>query len=611
VAHLSPSPNRRSTSRVRVGLALLVVSSFVLAACGEGSSNQVASNGKEDRIAPSAGKDAAKTAPPRATVPAEGITLRDTGLAVATAADGLNQPTSVAFAGSRMLVTEKATGKVRLIDKPGTATDVLDLAVNSFDERGLLGITVHPDFPDKPFVYLHWTWRGAGDGPDQLLGADSDQAGDVPALGNRVDRFRWSANKLTFDRNIVQFPSNTLNTDTSGRVRGNHDSGPLAFGPDNKLYVQLGDQNMRNQLQNIAAGPPPDNAHFTGVILRLNDDGSVPSDNPFRALGASTAGEAGKNVQKVYAYGVRNSFGLAFEPGSGALWQTENGDDASDEINVFRAGSNSGWIQLQGAPKAFEEWKRLELESKDGFDNPTYPPSNLAADAAAAQKAMVSLKGSHYSPPVLTYVYPPALTAIGFVPGDELGARSKHTAWVGTVLTNALLRYPLAPNGKALALKGGLADGIDNNTKKGDLGESDPYVVGTGFGIITDIDQGPDGAVYVSSIDGGKVYRLAKASGTGGTKAAGGAKASTTVPAAKVTVAIKDDLFEPAKVEVAKGEAVMWKWEGSNPHNVDGPGFKSKIQTSGTFTKVFDKPGTFDYRCDVHPTMKASVTVTG
>jgi plastocyanin len=224
---------------------------------------------------------------------------------------------------------------------------------------------------------------------------------------------------------------------------------------------------------------------------------------------------------------------------------------------------------------------------------------------------MVSLKGSHYSPPVLTYVYPPALTAIGFVPGDELGARSKHTAWVGTVLTNALLRYPLAANGKALALKGGLADGIDNNTKKGDLGESDSYVVGTGFGIITDIDQGPDGAVYVSSIDGGKVYRLAKASGTGGTKAAGGAKASTTVPAAKVTVAIKDDLFEPAKVEVAKGEAVMWKWEGSNPHNVDGPGFKSKIQTSGTFSKVFDKPGTFDYRCDVHPTMKASVTVTG
>jgi plastocyanin len=88
--------------------------------------------------------------------------------------------------------------------------------------------------------------------------------------------------------------------------------------------------------------------------------------------------------------------------------------------------------------------------------------------------------------------------------------------------------------------------------------------------------------------------------------------AATSAPARKTTIAIKDDLFDPAKVEVAAGDAVMWTWEGKDPHNVDGPGFKSKIQSSGgTFTKVFAKTGTFDYRCDVHPTMKASVVVTG
>jgi glucose/arabinose dehydrogenase len=595
--------NRRSVTS-----AVIVVASLLLGACGEGSDSQVASNAAADRQTPST---TAPKAPPRATIPAEGIELRDAGLAIGVAADGLTQPTSVAFAGARMLVTEKGTGKVRLVDKPGTATDVLDLAVNSFDERGLLGIAVHPDFPKQPFVYLHWTWRGDGDGPDKLLGADSDQAADVPELGNRVDRFRWAAGKLTFDRNIVRFRSNTLNTDTSGRVRGNHDSGPLAFGPDKKLYVQIGDQNLRGQLQNIAGGPAPDNANFTGVILRLNDDGTTPADNPLRAAAADLDGEAAVNVAKIYAYGVRNSFGLAFEPTSGALWQTENGDDAADEINVFRAGSNSGWIQLMGTPKAYEEWKRLEVASADGFDNPSFPPSMLAADAAAAQKAMVTLRGSRYSAPVLTYVYPPALTAIGFVDNDELGSRSERTAWVGTVLTNALLRYPLDKTGRALALNAKLADGLDNNTKKGDLGESDPYVVGTGFGIITDIDHGPDGALYVTSLDGGKVYRLAKAAvAAGGAKASGG-KTATTVGPVGATVAIKDDLFDPTGVEIAKGESVMWKWEGKNPHNVSGSGFKSKIQTSGTFTATFAEPGSFDYRCEVHPSMTAKVVVTG
>jgi plastocyanin len=88
-------------------------------------------------------------------------------------------------------------------------------------------------------------------------------------------------------------------------------------------------------------------------------------------------------------------------------------------------------------------------------------------------------------------------------------------------------------------------------------------------------------------------------------------EATTTVAAAKTTVAVADDVFEPAEVEVAKGESVAWKWEGKNPHNVSGSGFKSKIQTSGSFTKAFDKAGTFEYRCEVHPTMKGTVVVAG
>jgi plastocyanin len=77
------------------------------------------------------------------------------------------------------------------------------------------------------------------------------------------------------------------------------------------------------------------------------------------------------------------------------------------------------------------------------------------------------------------------------------------------------------------------------------------------------------------------------------------------------TVSVRDDVFEPTEVTVAKGEAVAWRWSGNNPHNVSGPGFKSKIQTSGTFTRTFAKAGSFDYRCEVHPGMTGAVVVTG
>ena len=94
-------------------------------------------------------------------------------------------------------------------------------------------------------------------------------------------------------------------------------------------------------------------------------------------------------------------------------------------------------------------------------------------------------------------------------------------------------------------------------------------------------------------------------------KASSGNPTTTTKAAVGATVAIKDDVFGSAEVEIVTGETVAWKWEGKNPHNVAGDGFKSKIQTSGAFTRTFAKAGTFDYRCEVHPTMTAKVVVTG
>src|SRR5262249_22960056 len=159
-----------------------------------------------------------------------------------------------------------------------------------------------------------------------LSGTVSSSTPDVPLLGNRVDRYVYDpgADTLTFDKNLILLRS--FQADNGQPLRGNHDGGKILFGPDGKLYFQIGDQGRRAQLQDVAdgpfgpgqpddqfGGPQPDDAHVTGAIFRLNPDGTTPTDNPFFAAGAGIGGAVGANVQKLFSYGRRNGFGLAFD----------------------------------------------------------------------------------------------------------------------------------------------------------------------------------------------------------------------------------------------------------------------------------------------------------
>jgi glucose/arabinose dehydrogenase len=259
---------------------------------------------------------------------ATGPTMLDPSLTVGTVVSGLTTPSSIAFVGpDDMLVLEKNTGKVLRVTNGVVQGVVLDLAVNFASERGLLGIALHPDFPTNPGVYLYWTCRGPAPADpffpaeqrcsnSSMLGADTGDILQVPLLGNRVDRFVWNGSTLTFDRNLIMLrafqndgaPQPPNQGDQAQPPRGNHNAGVISFSDDRKLYVIIGDNGRRGQLQNLVAGPTPptaddqfggpdpDDAHLTGVVLRLNDDGSTPSDNPFFVAGAARGGEVGANI---------------------------------------------------------------------------------------------------------------------------------------------------------------------------------------------------------------------------------------------------------------------------------------------------------------------------
>ena len=376
--------------------------------------------------------------------PALAQTLNNPKLHVREVTSWLSQPTAMAFIGpGDILVLQKGDGRVRRVIngmlQPG---HVLDVAVDSASERGLLGIAIHPGFPSTPFVYLYYT--------------QSNTAGDSSGspLANRVYRYTWNGSALVSPSLILDLPV------TPGP---NHNGGTITFGPDGKLYIVIGDLNRDGQLQNFSTGPAPDN---TGVIFRVNDDGSTPNDNPFFAQGG--------NLAKYYAYGVRNSFGLAFDPITGELWDTENGLDTYDEINLVLPGFNSGWEQLMGP------------DSRD--------PQGLGN--------LVFFPGSHYADPKFSWFNTVGPTALVFLNSTRLGVEYGNDLFVGDIKNGNLYRFRVnaARNGLDFTSPG-LSDLVaDSNA------EFQEVLLGTGFGGITDLKVGPDGLLYVLSFGLGKIF---------------------------------------------------------------------------------------------------------
>lgn len=215
---------------------------------------------------------------------------------------GLEIPWSVAFApDGRAFVTERP-GRVRVVrDGRLDPQPAAILPVAHVGEGGLLGIALHPRFPNPAYVYLYYTYPGDG-------------------LRNRVERFREQGGKLVRDRVVVD--------DIPGAFV--HDGGRIRFGPDGMLYVGTGDARQPSLAQ--------DPRSLAGKILRVTPDGGVPADNPFPG-------------SPVYSLGHRNVQGLAWHPDTRRLYSTEHGPSgekgfAHDEVNLIRPGANYGWPEV-------------------------------------------------------------------------------------------------------------------------------------------------------------------------------------------------------------------------------------------------------------------------
>jgi aldose sugar dehydrogenase len=369
--------------------------------------------------------------------------INDPSLVVEIVVEELSSPTSMAFMDSNNILVLEKTGSVRLISN-GILQEqpVLNVPVNSQSERGLLGIAT---LEEDNAVFLYFT--------------ESDET-----LRNRVYRYNWNGETLVNPTLILDLPA----------IPGpNHDGGKLVIGPDQYLYAIIGDLNHDGKLQNFLDGPEPDD---TGVIFKVNpNDGSAAPNNPFVNSGDSV-------LSRYYAYGIRNSFGLAIDPLTNMLWDTENGPGEYDEVNLVRPGFNSGWQTVMGPIS----------RSGESVDD------------------LVSFQGSQYIDPVFSWQITPAVTDIEFLHSPKLGDKYANNIFVGDYNNGNIYYFEVNEDRTGIKFDASQTDLIDLVADNEE--ELSTIIFGSGFGSITDIATGPDGFFYILSFDDGIIYRIAPSS---------------------------------------------------------------------------------------------------
>ena len=394
--------------------------------------------------------------------------LSDPNLVPEVVYQGLDEPISMAFLGQNdFLVTGKNGTIYRIVNGVELSRQVLDLNLAG---DGILGIAIKKDIDitrkgttnGSAYVFIHCTAsKEENDDPIKESGI----------MVNRLYRYQLVNNTLLNPKLLLELPAEY-----------NHNGGPVLIGPDKQsVYISGGDaeninfQVVANKALNNKTGLDPDG---TGGILRITQEGKPV---PESVMGNAYPGNL------YYAYGIRQIFGMDFDPLTGKLWDTENGANWGDEINLVEHGFNSGWDKVQGI------WQDHVFDNKFNASNVTYHPSDI-----------VNFNGKgKYRSPEFIWKYTVGPTALIFLTSEKLGKEYENDMFVGDVNNGRIYHFKLNQNRTGLHLDGPLVDKIADSDK-----QLENVVFAENFGIITDLKVGPDGYLYFVVYDEGKIYRI-------------------------------------------------------------------------------------------------------
>jgi aldose sugar dehydrogenase len=362
--------------------------------------------------------------------------------------DGFSRPTGMSFLGPNdFLVTEEDTGKVKRVIDGRISQTVLDVDVSTNDSRGLIGID-STNVANKTFVFLYFT--------------ESSSKDDGEPIGNRLYRYELINDQLTNQKLLLDMPAGPGSKDNGG---------PIVIGPDNNVYSVVGhvagdgDKGHETKAQNFKRGPDADGS---SGIHRVTIDGNIVDSG---ILGST------ESLDTYYAYGIRNTFGMDFDPITLKLWITENGVYSNDEINLVEPGFNGGWKHVTGlAPSNFDYTELVTFNGSGKYSDPEFVWNNTVSP-----------------------------TALLFFNSDKFGPDYKNDMFVGDYEFGRIYHFGLNSERDALLLNGSLADKIADNDS-----ELQNNIFGEDFGVPTDLEIGPDGMLYVSSLRDGAIYRISR-----------------------------------------------------------------------------------------------------
>ena len=382
----------------------------------------------------------------------------DSSLKVEQVVEGLQAPTTMAFLGpDDFLVLEKNNGTViRVLNGKILNEPLLDVNVANSVERGMCGIAVSKN-GTKTYVFLYFT---------EIKGNDGDDRKGIEPIGNRLYRYEFVDDKLVNPKLLMDLPA---------YPGPRHNGGAIEIGPDNNIYVPVGDIDgsfksdfQHTQVQNFAGGKVV--ADGRSGILRITQDG--------QPVGEGILGDS-MPLRLYYAYGIRNSFGLSFDPITGLLWDSENGPQDGDEINLVEPGFNSGWNEIYGfssSRKAFNLKELVTFEDR-----------------------------GHYEEPKLVWTKSTGLTAIIFLDSDRLGDQYRNDIFVGSVHNGHIYHFELNSQRNDIAVPQALTKRLIQNPIN--VG-AENVIFASGLGGVTDLTVGPDSYLYIVSISQGKIFRI-------------------------------------------------------------------------------------------------------